>query len=480
MKLDFEGLRELVRRVAEDPSAAGQARRRRLVVAVASVALAAWLASKGRTEKVSKTGEAASKAVNGSKTSAATSVVKKKVPFSDFLRKVEEGKVKMVHLGHDVIEFTLENGKEALTSGSEKVQLYTEPVRIQPGMVEFLHEKKVPFEEIMHVDGPPASIWRSIFMVAVPVIYLGVCALIIKKLYDQTAGGDVGTLSGKSRVSDTSSGPGIRKTIFADVAGVGKARDAVMEVADILKHPQRYSRVGARLPTGILLVGPPGTGKTMLARAMANECGMPFFHCSGSDFVEVYAGRGASRVRNLFSKAAKAAPCVVFFDEIDALGKSRSADFSMNEEREQTLNQLLASMDGFCSEKRIVIMAATNRYDVLDRALVRPGRFDRIIHVEKPDEAGREAILNVHTRHMKLSEDCDLGLVASMCPGFTGAELAMIANEAAIRAARDQREELLTDDFVIALSTHKENTSKTRLGSRNGSDLMGQIFGGLN
>lgn len=215
---------------------------------------------------------------------------------------------------------------------------------------------------------------------------------------------------------------------------------------------------------------------------MANECGLPFFHCSGSDFVEVYAGRGASRVRNLFAKAGRAAPCVLFVDEIDALGKSRSADFSMNEEREQTLNQLLACMDGFSSEKRVVVMAATNRYDVLDKALVRPGRFDRIIKVDVPDQQGREEVLRVHTRHMALSHDCDLPLLATLCPGYTGAELAMIANEAAIRAARDERMELLTDDFVAALRAHKDGVAagKRAGAASKGGDIMGQLFGGLN
>lgn len=470
--MNLEWLRKAVKAAMGDPR-----RRNAVLAAVALLAVSAIL-RRGRSRSATKLSQEAAAKLSQK---AVQEMVRQRVPFSQFLRQVEDGLVADVKLGSQIVEFSLsEKASQAAGNTMSKI-LFTEPVRVQPGLVEFLHEHKVPFDELIirseEVAGPDG--FRLASMILLPAIYLALCGYVIKRIYDQTNGGDVGTLNNASDNTMTSSGPGIRKTMFSDVAGLGPTREVVEEVADFLKHPERYTRVGARLPTGILLVGPPGTGKTMLARAMANECGLPFFHCSGSDFVEVYAGRGASRVRSLFAKARKAAPCVLFFDEIDALGKSRSAEFSMNEEREQTLNQLLASMDGFGSEKRIVVMAATNRYDVLDKALVRPGRFDRVIYVDKPDQEGRAGILKVHTRHMSLSEDCDLDIIASMCPGYTGAELAMICNEAAIRAARDKRDELFTDDFLVALRTHKESVSRRDMKpSRSGADIMGQLFGG--
>lgn len=397
----------------------------------------------------------------------------KRVSFSEFLQHVEKSEVKKAFLGNDVIQFALQNNEGKL--------FFTNPIAAHPGVMEMLHSKGIPFDELSDkLNGSASSLppsVRFLLVLSLPVLYFLVVGYVMKVLYDQTSDGQIGESAKKD--GRLGSGSAVKNTSFDDVAGISSAREIVREVSDILTNPLKYSRVGARLPTGILLIGPPGTGKTMLARAMANESGLPFFYCSGSDFVEVFAGRGASRVRSLFKKAEKSAPCVVFIDEIDALGKSRSGDLNMNEEREQTLNQLLAVMDGFKSEKRVVVMGATNRYDVLDRALVRPGRFDRIVPISLPDQEGRMAILKVHSRNMNLADDCDLELVASICPDFAGADLAMICNEAAIRAARHDRCLLLTEDFTAAVNNHKLSTQRNHKTAYSGSDFVGQFLKGL-
>lgn len=237
---------------------------------------------------------------------------------------------------------------------------------------------------------------------------------------------------------------------FADVAGQDEAKESLLEIVDFLNHPDKYTKIGAKQPKGALLVGPPGTGKTLLAKAVAGEAGVPFFSLSGSEFVEMYVGVGASRVRDLFAQANKSAPCIIFIDEIDAIGKSRDSKQGGggNDEREQTLNQLLAEMDGFDSSKGIVVLAATNRPEVLDKALLRPGRFDRQIIVEKPDLAGREAILNVHAKKVTMGNDINLRQIAYATAGATGADLANIINEAALRAIRMGREAVLQEDLM--------------------------------
>jgi cell division protease FtsH len=240
---------------------------------------------------------------------------------------------------------------------------------------------------------------------------------------------------------------------FADVAGQDEAKESLNEMVDYLNHPDKYSEIGARQPKGALLVGPPGTGKTLLAKAVAGEAGVPFFSLSGSEFVEMFVGVGASRVRDLFDQAGKNAPCIVFIDEIDAIGKSRDGQLGGNDEREQTLNQLLAEMDGFDSSKGVVILAATNRPEVLDKALLRPGRFDRQIVVEKPDLRGREAILAVHAAKVKAGDDVDLHAIALMTSGAAGADLANMVNEAALRAVRMGRQAIRQEDLAEAVET---------------------------
>jgi cell division protease FtsH len=244
------------------------------------------------------------------------------------------------------------------------------------------------------------------------------------------------------------------KTTFADVAGVDEAKAELIEIVDFLKNPKKYQRLGGRIPKGVLLVGPPGTGKTLLARAVAGEADVPFFTLSGSEFVEMFVGVGASRVRDLFEQAKDKAPCIVFIDELDAIGKSRAGASGFvggHDEREQTLNQLLAEMDGFDASKGVIIMAATNRPEVLDTALLRPGRFDRQVVVDKPDVKGREAILRLHARSVVLSPSVDLGLIAARTPGFAGADLANIVNEAALLAARKDKAAVEMSDFEEAI-----------------------------
>jgi cell division protease FtsH len=240
---------------------------------------------------------------------------------------------------------------------------------------------------------------------------------------------------------------------FKDVAGLDEAKEEVVEVVEFLKNPKRFTRLGGKLPKGVLLVGPPGTGKTLLAKAVAGEAGTPFFSLSGSDFVEMFVGVGAARVRDLFRQAKEKAPCIIFIDEIDAIGRSRGRGMMMgaNDERENTLNQILVEMDGFNTDKGVIIMAATNRPDVLDSALLRPGRFDRQIMIDKPDRKEREEIFRVHTRNLIISQEVDMNLLASQTPGFAGAEIANVCNEAAILAAREDKDSIEMVDFEQAI-----------------------------
>jgi len=258
---------------------------------------------------------------------------------------------------------------------------------------------------------------------------------------------------GKARVKLYAEHPAKQKITFADVAGIDEAVEEVKEIVDFLKNPEKYQRLGGKMPKGVLLVGPPGTGKTLLARAVAGEANVPFFSLTGSDFVEMFVGVGAARVRDLFAQAKMKAPCIVFIDEIDAIGRRRGRAGTMggHDELENTLNQLLSEMDGFDSSVGVVIMAATNRPDVLDPALLRPGRFDRQVVVDKPDLNGREAIFRIHSRRLPLAEDVDLHLLAAQTPGFAGAEIANVCNEAALLASRKGKDKVEMEDFQEAI-----------------------------
>ena len=316
-----------------------------------------------------------------------------------------------------------------------------------PDLVKLLEEEKVSYEAV-----PPSGFADAIWVWLVP---LGIAFLFYGFLMRRMAGGmGQGPQSvmsfGKTRAkiqSESDTGVG-----FKDVAGVDEAVDELREIVDFLKTPERFRRLGGRIPKGVLLVGPPGTGKTLLARAVAGEAGVPFFSLSGSEFVEMFVGVGAARVRDLFAQAQLKAPCIIFIDELDAIGKSRNSGFSGgHDEREQTLNQLLAEMDGFDARVGLIILAATNRPEILDSALMRPGRFDRQVLVDRPDKRGRQEILEIHAREVKLGTDVDLRSIASRTPGFAGADLANVVNEAALLAARKNKDAVMRADFEEAI-----------------------------
>ncbi len=342
----------------------------------------------------------------------------KKMSFFDFLKSVESGQVVEVVIHGDTID------------GIDKDnQKFTTLAPFFPQLISLLYSKNVRFE-VLPAESSIASFFNS-FLVWFP----GVLFVIVYIYFMRSMQKGGGAMSfGKSRaklIADT------KKTTFNDVAGIDEAREELSELVDFLRDPSKFQKLGGRIPRGCLLVGAPGTGKTLLAKAIAGEAGVPFFSISGSDFVEMFVGVGASRVRDMFTQAKKQAPCILFIDEIDAVGRHRgSGKGHSNDEREQTLNQILVEMDGFSDNSGVIVLAATNRPDVLDHALLRPGRFDRQIHVPIPDINGREKILTVHTRNTPLAEDVDLRIIARGTPGFTGADLANLINEAALLAAR--------------------------------------------
>ena len=348
-----------------------------------------------------------------------------KMSLSQFMEYWETGRVKEVHIiGEHVVTGTLKDGTSFQTYAPD-ITLITDKLKEQPGAVRQIQVTAEP--------APTPPWWMSILPQLIFTLFL--VGLWLFVLNQMQGGGSRAMSFGKSRARLHVEDKG--KTTFADVAGVEEAKEELAEVVEFLKHPKKFAEVGAKIPKGILLVGPPGTGKTLLGRAVAGEAGVPFFIISGSDFVEMFVGVGAARVRDLFDQAKKNAPCIVFIDEIDAVGRQRGAGLGGgHDEREQTLNQLLVEMDGFEPNTGIIILAATNRPDVLDPALLRPGRFDRQIVVDMPDLVGREAILRVHARGKPLGPDVDLKVLARRTPGFTGADIENLLNEAALLTAR--------------------------------------------
>jgi len=369
------------------------------------------------------------------------------VAYSDFIQQVENGQVVSATLDGEQVQFTTSDGSFATVAPSDANT--TEALLANEVRIEATPQEQSGFLSVL-------SLWLPV------LVLIGIWIFFMNRMQGGGRGGAMGFGKSKAKLLTEKHG----RVTFDDVAGIDEAKEELEEIVEFLRNPQKFSRLGGKIPKGALLVGPPGTGKTLLARAIAGEAGVPFFTISGSDFVEMFVGVGASRVRDMFEQAKKNAPCIVFIDEIDAVGRSRGVGYGGgNDEREQTLNQLLVEMDGFEANEGIIIVAATNRPDVLDPALLRPGRFDRQVQVPNPDIRGRERILGVHSRKVPLGPDVDLRIIARGTPGFSGADLANLVNEAALMAARINRRFVTMEDFENA-------KDKVMMGSERRSMVM--------
>ncbi|MGE3277459.1 MAG: ATP-dependent zinc metalloprotease FtsH [Vicinamibacterales bacterium] len=355
------------------------------------------------------------------------------VSFSEFIAWVDSGQVARVTITGNEISGT--------TKANESFRTYA------PAQYEGLANRLIERNVIVQAKEPATSPWAALLYSWAPILLMiGFWIFFMRQVQ---SGGNKALSFGKSKAKLSSSAQ--KKVTFRDVAGADEAKEELQEIIEFLKEPQKFQKLGGRIPKGVLLMGPPGTGKTLLARAVAGEANVPFFSISGSDFVEMFVGVGASRVRDLFEQGKKNAPCIIFIDEIDAVGRHRGAGLGGgHDEREQTLNQLLVEMDGFESNEGVILMAATNRPDVLDPALLRPGRFDRRVVVNRPDVKGREGILSVHTRKIPLADDVDIRVLARGTAGFTGADLANLVNEAALNAARQNKKVVTMHDLEFA------------------------------
>lgn len=374
--------------------------------------------------------------------------------YSSFLDKVQAGEVKSVNIaassaGTSLVSGTLSSDAKFRTNAPN-----------DPQLISTLREKGVTINARPE-DGP--NIWAYILYQSLPfLLFLGIAFFVLRQMQKNSGSGAMGFGKSRARLLTQKEG----KVTFDDVAGIDEAREELQEIVEFLRDPTKFARLGGKIPKGALLVGSPGTGKTLLARAIAGEAGVPFFTISGSDFVEMFVGVGASRVRDMFEQAKKSAPCILFIDEIDAVGRSRGAGLgNQNDEREQTLNQLLVEMDGFEANEGIIIIAATNRPDVLDPALLRPGRFDRQVVVPRPDIEGRVKILSVHMKKVPLAPDVDPRVIARGTPGFSGADLANLVNEAALLAARRGKR-------LVAMSEFEDAKDKVMMGAERKSMLM--------
>lgn len=355
--------------------------------------------------------------------------------YTELIKKIENEQIKEAVISETEVTGKLKDDKGFRTEIAND-QLIAD-------MVQLMQKKNVQ----VTLRPPTSGFWLSMLSMAFPLLIL--MAFWIFMMRQMQGNGNKALSFGKSRAKLLSNQS--KRVTFKDVAGVEESKDELQEIIEFLKEPQKFQKLGGRIPKGILMMGPPGTGKTLLARAVAGEANVPFFSISGSDFVEMFVGVGASRVRDLFEQGKKNAPCIIFIDEIDAVGRHRGAGLGGgHDEREQTLNQLLVEMDGFESNDGVILMASTNRPDVLDPALLRPGRFDRRIVVQRPDVKGREGILAVHTRKIPLGDDVDVSVISRGTPGFTGADLANLVNEAALNAARHNQKVVTMKDFEWA------------------------------
>ncbi len=381
-----------------------------------------------------------------------TNVSNKKLIFSDFLDKVSNGDVSEVSIKGSNIEGVFSNGEHFITLSP----------RVYPQLIDDLRARNVKIN-IVPLESTMSNILGIIFSWLPMIVLIGIWIYYLKNM--QGAGGKaMGFGKSKAKLMQDQG----KKVTFADVAGIDEAKNELKEVVDFLKDPGKFDKLGGKIPKGCLLIGSPGTGKTLLARAVAGEAGVPFFTISGSDFVEMFVGVGASRVRDMFTQAKKHAPCIVFIDEIDAVGRHRGSGYGGgNDEREQTLNQLLVEMDGFADNQGIIVVAATNRPDVLDSALLRPGRFDRQITVPVPDIKGREQILSVHIKKVPIAPNVDIKVIARGTPGFSGADLANLVNEAALAAAQVNRD-------VVTMHELEHAKDKVMMGAERKSMVMSE------
>ena len=380
---------------------------------------------------------------------AQTSV--KTVDYGTFMKMTEQKQIATVEVQASQILFTDSEGNFYKTSAME-----------DQGLTERLYKSGAEFTSDLS-DRNRSNMFVNILGWVLPILlFLWIGNVLSRRMMDKAGGGGASMMFGLGKSNAKLYVQSTEGISFDDVAGEDEAKESLMEIVEYLHKPEKYTEVGAQMPKGVLLVGPPGTGKTMLAKAVAGEANVPFFSISGSEFVEMFVGMGASKVRDLFDQAKEKAPCIVFIDEIDAIGKKRDNRLSTNDEREQTLNQLLTEMDGFEENSGVIILAATNRPESLDPALLRPGRFDRRVPVELPDLAGREAILKVHAKKIKIADDVDFHTIARMASGASGAELANIINEAALRAVRDGRKTVTEADLeesieVVIAGYQKKN-----------------------
>ncbi len=369
----------------------------------------------------------------------------KLVEFSDFKQRIETGEIKRVEMNPDFYLGLTRTGKDLREADARQAAAAYKTLRVDdPSFIALMDSKGVEYYAVPKQD---SSFLDLLLRMVLPVVIMVVIWRFMFQRMGNVGSNVLSFGQNKSKIV----AEGDVKVRFNDVAGADEAKEELVEVVEFLKTPAKYTAIGGKIPKGVLLVGAPGTGKTLLAKAVAGEASVPFFRMSGSDFVEMFVGVGAARVRDLFKQAREKAPCIIFIDELDAIGKSRMNAMATNDEREQTLNQLLVEMDGFDSTTGVIILAATNRPEVLDPALLRPGRFDRTVLVDRPDLKGREEILRIHARTAKLDPSVDLQVIARMTPGLVGADLANIVNEAALLAVREGRDRILQTDFEEAI-----------------------------